>query len=217
MFNKRFSQNSELKQIDRFHRIWISLFCALFASGTLLAQEAATSLDDLRFVLGKGDRVTVVDLSGKNVRGAVERFAPGVLEIRAGGTLRSFSDNDVRQITRRKSDSPLNGILIGAGVGFGATLPLFLATSEGDHGWAVTGASLWGLIGGGIGALVDVAIREKQTIYVRPKSRASLIISPFYSNSGLRLQTPVGHALQDSWQKTGGIDPSKGISLTVHF
>jgi hypothetical protein len=197
----------------------ISVFCALFAfaSGTSLAQEAATSLDDLRFVLGKGERVTVMDLSGKNIRGAVKRIAPGVLEIQAGGFLHSFSDNEVRQITRQKTDSPLNGILIGAGVGFGATLPPFLVASEGAHGWAVAGASLWGLIGGGIGALVDMAVREKQTVFVRPKSCSSLNISPVYSNTGLKLQTPAGRALQGSWQQNGGTDLSKGIAVTVHF
>jgi hypothetical protein len=217
--NKMFSQRATIKQINRSRCVRISVFCALFAfaSGSLIAQEAATSLEDLRFVLGKGDNVTVLDLSGKNIRGKVERIGPGVLEIRVGDSLRSFTDNEARQITRKKMDSPLNGILIGAGVGFGATLPLLWVGSEGDHGWAVAGAGLWGLIGGGIGALVDVAVREKQTVYVRSKSRASLNISPFYSNSGLSLQTFSGHFSQDSWRHNGGTDPSKGIAVTVHF
>lgn len=219
MVSKKFSQKGPIERINRLHRVRISVFCALFAfaSGSLLAQEAATSLEDLRLVLKKGDRVTVLDLSGKNIRGKVERIGPGLLEIRVGDSLRSFSDNEARQITCKKMDSPLNGMLIGAGLGFGATLPLLWAASEGDHGWAVAGAGLWGLIGGGIGALVDVAVREKQTVYVRPKSRASLNISPFYSNSGLKPTTFPDHSSLGAWRQNGGTDPSKGIAVTVHF
>jgi hypothetical protein len=219
VFNKMFPKNWVIKQIDRYFRVRIYAICTLvvFVSGTLIAQEAATSLEDLKFVVGKGDKVTLVDASGKKISGRVERVAPNTLEIKTGGTLQSFSERDVRQITRQKPDSPWNGVAIGAGVGFGATLPLFLVASEGERGWAVAGAAVWGLIGGGIGALVDAAVHEKQTVYVQPRSRASFSISPFYSNSSLRLQTFGARALQSGWQQNGGTDPSKGIAVTLHF
>jgi hypothetical protein len=198
-----------------FHGVVVIL--ALLASSCAFAQEPATSLDQLRLQLAKGDKITVVDASGKSIKGRVENIAPDALAINAGGETRSLREDDIRQITRRKPDSALNGILIGAGVGFGATLPVFLSFAESDEkGMAVAAAGIWGLVGAGIGALVDVAVQEKQTVYFHPKSHVSWSISPIYRNSAFRIQPTGGQSFQPS-QPNNGTDPTKGLALTIRF
>jgi len=190
---------------------------ALLSSAGAFAQEPATSLDQLKLTLEKGDKVTVVDSSGRSIKGRIENIAPDALDVTAEGKLRSFRVDDLSRITRRKADSVLNGTLIGAGVGFGASLPLFLALAEHDEkGWAVGYAGMWGLIGAGIGAIVDVAVREKQTVYFRPKSRISWDISPIYGSSTFRVRPTGGQSFQP-FQPNNGVNPSKGLALTVRF
>lgn len=193
------------------------MILALLASARAFAQEPATSLDQLKLLLEKGDKITVVDSSGKSIKGRIERIAPDALDVKADGEIRSFTENNLRHITRRKADSALNGTLIGAGVGFGATLPFFLAVAERDEkGIAVAAAGIWGLVGAGIGALIDVAVQEKQMVYFRPKSSASWSLSPIYRNSAFRIQPTGGPAFQPS-QPNNGVDTTKGLALTIRF
>ncbi len=206
MFNNRFFAFSGLLMI-----------LVLLASAGAFAQEPATSLDQLKLLLKQGDRITVVDSSGKTIKGQIERIAPDTLDVRTNGEIRSFTDSNLRQITRRKADSALNGTLIGAGIGFGATLPFFLGLAEHDEkGTAVAAACVWGLIGAGIGALTDVAVQGKQTVYVRPKTSASWSIRPIYGDSAFRIQPTGGPAFQLSQTKYGS-DTVKGLSLTFRF
>jgi hypothetical protein len=192
----------------------LSVFCTLLilGCGGVLAQQPASSLDELKLLLGKGDKVTLVDPSGKSTTGRIERIAPDAVEMNISGRVQAFTEKDIRQITQRKQDSVLNGILIGAGVGFGATLPFNLAIADrNEKGLAVAASALWGLIGGGIGAIVDVCVTQKQLIYFRPRSNASLSIRPFYSR--FQKQT-AGTSLPNSPRYTV-VDPCEGIGIAV--
>ncbi len=193
-----------------------AVFCALLVlgSGGVLAQEPATSLDALKLLIGKGDKITLVGPSGKSTTGRIERIASDAIEMTVSGRIQAFAEKDIRQITQKKHDSVLNGILIGAGVGFGATLPLNLGLADhGEKGLAVAAAGLWGLIGGGIGAIVDASITQKQMIYFHPRSSFTWSVRPVFSI----FQKPAADAFLPKSQGYTGLDPSKGIAVTVRF
>jgi hypothetical protein len=197
-----------------------SVFLMLFilGSGWVLAQEPATSLDQLKILLKTGDKVTLMDLSGQSITGRVERITPEALDLRVKDKVQTFDEKDLRQITQKKQDSVLNGILIGAAVGFGATLPVYLGIADEDEkGVAVAASALWGLIGGGIGALVDASVTQKHLIYFRPRNKVSWSIRPFYSNSPTQFQKTGARALMPYAQRNTGNDPSKGLAVTVRF
>ena len=197
-----------------------SVFLVFFilGSGWVLAQEPATSLDQLNVLLKAGDKVTLLDLSGHSITGRIERISPDALDLRVKDKVQSFAEKDLRQITQKKQDSVLNGILIGAAVGFGATLPVNLGIAdESEKGVAVAASALWGLIGGGIGALVDVSITQKQMVYFRPRNSVSWSVRPFYSNSPSRFQKTAAGASLPYAQRNIGNDPSKGLAVTVRF
>jgi hypothetical protein len=182
------------------------------------AQEPATSLDQLNLVLGKGDKVTLLDLAGDKITGKVSRLGPDGLDLNVGGKNRTFTENQIRQITRDKPDSVLNGFLIGAGTAFGLTLPLNLAiTDRHEVGFAVFASTIWGLMGGGIGALVDTFVHGEQLVYFRPRSTVTWSIGPYYS--GFSAQSPNAgfHAFPGDSASSMGVKSSKGVLVTVRF
>jgi hypothetical protein len=206
---------SGLFRLNRF-----PLLCVLLVVGSagLLAQEPATSFDQLHLVMGKGDKVTLVDASGNKITGRIDRIAPNALDLKVGAKVQTFSENDIRQITENKPDSPLNGFLIGAGIGFGATLPVNFAIADRDEtGLAVYASALWGLIGGGIGALVDACIHEKHSVYFRTRSNVSWTISPFYSELSTKTQKPGTRAFLADLPPNTGVQSSKGFRVTLRF
>jgi membrane-bound metal-dependent hydrolase YbcI (DUF457 family) len=93
-------------------------------------------------------------------------------------------------------------------------LPVNLSfAGRNEKGLAIAASGLWGLIGGGIGAVVDACVTQKQMVYFRPKSKASWSIRPFYQES----QKPAAAAFVPSSLQYSGVDPSKGIAVTVRF
>jgi hypothetical protein len=220
MFNKPFSRMQNAKTKTGRLRLGFSIFCALLAMGSagVLAQEPAASLDQLKLLLEKGDKMTLVDSSGKSTTGRIERMAADAIDVRVEGTIRTFAEKDIRQIDRTKPDSPWNGILIGAAVGFGGTLPLNLAAAGRDEkDLAVAASALWGLIGGGIGAVIDACVHQKQMVYFRPKTNISWSVRPFYSKIPAQLQKSRADAFPPVSQRYTGFDTSKGLALTVRF
>jgi hypothetical protein len=199
---------------------WFLFPCAAIVLGSTIAwaQEPATSLDQLKLLLGQGDKITLVNSSGNKIIGRVHQLLPDGIDLKVNETVRTFKGDEIRQIIREKPDSPLNGFLIGAGVGFGSTLPLNLGFASHDEtGVAVAASAIWGLMGGGIGALVDAFVHGEQMIYFQPRKTVTWSIRPFFSdwprqpsNSGLAV---IPHGLPSS----GVPKSSKGIRATVSF
>jgi hypothetical protein len=133
MFHKPLMQISVMRsihaaiRIGRLLRVYaFEVLCAVFLLGAagVQAQEPATSLDQLNLLMGTGDKITLVESSGNKIKGKVNRLAPDGLDLNVSGHVQTFQGKDIRQITRTKPDSVLNGFLIGAAIGFGATLPI---------------------------------------------------------------------------------------------
>jgi hypothetical protein len=132
--------------------------------------------------------------------------------------VRTFKEEDIHRITQRKHDPVWNGILIGAAVGFGSTLPVNLAIAErGENDIALAASALWGLIGGGIGALVDASVTQKRLVYFRPRRSISWSIYPCVSGSASRLEASAIGASRRFSPASPGKDPSKGIAIAVRF
>jgi hypothetical protein len=133
-------------------------------------------------------------------------------------TIVPYSEKNIRQITREKPDSPLIGFLIGVGIGFGATLPINLKIADShETGLAVAASAIWGLIGGGIGALVDAFIHEKQLVYFHSKSNVSWSISPLCSDSLSNAPTPGARAFRADLPVNNRIKSPNGFRVTIRL
>jgi hypothetical protein len=132
------------------------------------AQVRQTTLEDLRRELSPGDVISLVQSSGETVSGRLVSFGDTALDIRsdirrATGTQRLDITVPLATIRsmERPRDSSRNGLLIGAGIGGGLVLGMFVYAAAVDYNeideWAPMYLAM-GAVYTGVGALVGWAI-----------------------------------------------------------
>jgi hypothetical protein len=162
--------------------ILVAAFIAVPALAT--AQEPVRDFSQLNTRLKPGDTIWVTDAQGRETKGRILSLGADALTQEGAGD-RTFGPPDVTRIEVRRPDSLKNGALIGLGVGagFGAVTCAALAEREGDAGWCVLAAGVWGGLGAGAGVGIDVLIPGPKLVAYRAPgsagpSRARLSIAP---------------------------------------
>lgn len=142
----------------------------LIAASHAFAQVRVVTLDELRRELAPGDVVSVVPTRGDSVRGRLLRFGDTDLDIRVEtqelrGQQRRRLDITVPlsalQSLERPRDSSRNGTLIGASIGGGFVLTMFVWALAVDRNEFDEWGSIYlgmGVLYTGIGALTGWAI-----------------------------------------------------------
>lgn len=146
----------------------IGLLTLLFAltSSAVSAQIREGAKPNLETILSPGMTVWISDSGGREEKIRVVGVSGGVLTAASSGIRRRFRTSDVTQVKVRRSDSLLNGALIGAGAGVAAGLLLCRATEPWENCRDDIGPLLrFGALGAGIGMGVDALIRGQRTIY----------------------------------------------------
>jgi hypothetical protein len=157
------------------------------------AQSPAATFDALRLLVKDGNEVVVTDSNGRRTRGKVASVTsdslhlalerPKFLILREHSE-RTFTDTTVTTVTR--TDSRWQGGVIGLLAGF---VPVAVRSCnsgdalECDYG-VILGAPLAGLLGAGIGMLIDGSINRvvyRTTAPVRP---LSITLSPLLNVNG---------------------------------
>jgi hypothetical protein len=131
-----------------------------------MAQEQATTLDQLRVLVKPGDTIRVTGADGVEVKGTLEGLSSSELELRVGDGERRLNEAEIRRIRQRRDDSLADGARRGFAVGavLGALIGVALAHETGA-GFAVFTAGLYGGIGAGIGTGLDAMVTHDRTIY----------------------------------------------------
>lgn len=158
------------------------LACFLVPPETALAGQSQTTsradggvrvatLDELRRKLNPGDFISVVQTTGDSVRGRLRRFGDTDLDIQAETQVTAgIQRRQRRDVTlpvsalrslERPRDSSRNGALIGAGIGGGVSLAMFVYAAAVDYNeideWGPTYLAIGGIYTG-LGALAGWAI-----------------------------------------------------------
>lgn len=145
----------------------IVAFC-MIATSPALAQVQVATIEELRRELSPGDFISLVQTTGDSVRGRLVRFADTALDIRTEtrpATEKQYLDvtvplGTIRSLERPRDSSP-NGVLIGAGVGAGVSLGMFIHAAAVDYNeideWGPDYLAM-GAVLTGVGALVGWAI-----------------------------------------------------------
>ena len=157
------------------------LACSFVAPATALAGQSQTTrgadgavrvatLDELRRELSPGDFISVVQTTGDSVRGRLRRFGDTDLDLQ--DETRQAPPEQLRppdlkiplsaiQSLERHRDSSRNGALIGAGIGGGVSLAMFVYAAAVDYNeideWAPTYLGIGGICTG-LGALAGWVI-----------------------------------------------------------
>ena len=142
------------------------------------AQTVASSFEELRQVLKKGQTVVVTDASGQQTKGKVADLSPSSLVVLIPDA-RTFAEGTVTEI--RGPDTLRSGAMTGLGVGAGAGLAMVAAMcADGpDCGPSVQVVGIAAGIGAAIGAGIDALLSNRGRVLYRSHQQTfSLTISP---------------------------------------
>jgi hypothetical protein len=142
------------------------LVVALLASLKLpvLAQEQATSFDQLRVLVAPGQKVNLTSTAGKRLAGTIAGLTSSTLSLKVGKELLELREADVQTIRHRGNDSLRNGALWGLGTGAGVGM---VTCGRCHVGPGLVAAAMFGGIGSGIGVGIDALIRTEMTVFQR--------------------------------------------------
>ena len=164
------------------------LLALLVLPGVAVAQPVL-SFERLADQLNAGDRVRVVDTTGRDRTGAIAALTPDYLALaRGGAATERIARADVREVWMRRHDPVSNGALIG----FATVAASYcgLAVSWGNGRQCGLPAVFLGGLGAGLGALADAAI-SRQGVVFRAADRSismSLMATPAASWARARLE-----------------------------
>lgn len=151
---------------------WVIVLTAIVwssAAGLTWAQTAGESSSSPSFSALKtrvpvGDEVYVTDTMGATLKGRLAAVTDDAVEVYVGADLRRVTAASVRRMQWRQPDSPLTGVLIGAGIG---AIPGLYWLAVDPNECAGLCAEEYALIaiGAAIGGWIDHAIKKKVTVY----------------------------------------------------
>jgi hypothetical protein len=142
-----------------------------------LAQEKATTLDQLRVIVGRGDTVKVTDVDGHEMKGKIEGLSASELALRVGDSERKLKESEIWTVRARKDDSLADGAWTGFALGGALGLVVGLTVFREEPG---TIALLTGFYGGmfaGIGVGLDAMFTHDRMIYNSPRTAPAKKVS----------------------------------------
>ena len=120
-----------------------------------------------------GDEVYVTDTKGATLKGRLAAVTDDTVQVYVGADLRRVAATSVRRIQWQQPDSPLTGVLIGAGIGAIPGL-YWLAVDPNECAGLCPEDYALIAIGAAIGGWIDHAIKKKVTVYERRASNAPI-------------------------------------------
>jgi hypothetical protein len=158
----------------------------LCAGGTRVeAQGVASSFEQLGVLVKPGDKITVVDVTGRDLEGRVGKLSRDTLTVTTPAGPRELGEVDVAEIRQRRDDSLKNGAIIGAvaGAAYFVTAAALLSDSDGGDvivGTAVAGGVMFAGLGAAAGVGIDALITRKQVIYRKSAHGTTVGLAPLF-------------------------------------
>jgi hypothetical protein len=138
----------------------------LLASTALPATAQSVRGTDVESVLVPGDTVWITDATGREEKTSVVGVSAGIVTTSDNGATRRLRVTEIARIRARRSDSLVNGAIIGAGAAVATGLFLCQLTEPWANCRDDVGPMLRiGALGAGIGIGIDALIRGRRTLY----------------------------------------------------
>src|SRR5687768_16346740 len=131
----------------------------LFSASNAAAQARQAPGRDLETALSPGRTVWITDSTGREDKTRIVSLSGDIVTTTGAGGVRRLRTTEIVQVTRRHSDSLLNGALIGAGVAIGSGLALCRAMEPCENCRDDIGPMLrFGAVGAAVGMGIDALI-----------------------------------------------------------
>jgi hypothetical protein len=166
------------------------LIVFLAATGSAAsAQTPAGAAPGLETTLKPGTTVWITDSGGREEKTRVVGVSGDIVTTSAGGDVRRLRTTDVLRVRVRRSDSLINGALIGAGAAVASGLFLCRLTEPWENCRDDVGPMFRiGALGAGIGIGIDALIRGRRTIYETAQVSTRLHATPIVARHAAGLQ-----------------------------
>ena len=165
------------------------LFLLLVASAPrVAAQEVASPFERLAVLLQPGDKITVLDVTGKETKGQIGKLSRDALILMTSDGPRQLAEAEVITISQRRDDSVMNGAIIGAvaGTAYFLTAAALLVDSDGGDviiPTAIAGGVLFAGLGAAAGAGIDAMISGRHVIYQKSAGQRSVSVAPIFGHA----------------------------------
>ena len=170
-------------------RIALVLVFSASTVSTTLAQTPREPQRDLETTLLPGMTVWITDAGGREEKARIVAVSAETVTSNVRNEIRRLRTNDVRRVTVRRSDSVLNGALIGAGGAVASGLFLCRLTEPWENCRDDIGPMLKiGAIGAGIGIGIDALIQKRTTIYEAGPGSTQVRVAPIVGRRSRGLQ-----------------------------
>jgi hypothetical protein len=169
-------------------RLKLLTLLVLFTA-TAVSTVSAQTGRALDTVLVPGKTVWITDSAGREQQSRIVSLSGDVVTAAVGEEVRRLHAAEISQVRERRSDSVLNGALIGAGAAVATGLLLCRATEPWENCRDDVRPMLRiGALGAGIGIVIDWLIRDRQTTYAAAPGATTLRASPLLTGQtkGLR-------------------------------
>jgi hypothetical protein len=152
-----------------------SVLALVILSASLAQAQALTqSFGELQTRVRRGERVQVIDITGKKTEGEFDGISGASLWLITNSTRQEFLDTSIHEVRKRRSESRWDGALIGLGIGAAAglaTVKLHCSgASESEDCHSIGMAVILPIVAGGgagVGGLIDFAIKKHDTVFAR--------------------------------------------------
>ena len=166
-------------------RAVLLLLCA--GGARVEAQGVASSFDQLGVLVNPGDKISVVDVTGREAKGRIWKLSSDTLTLVTEAGPRQFGEVEVAQIRQRRGDSLTNGAIIGAVAGTAYFLTGLALLGDSDGGdvivsTAVVGGVLFVGMGAAAGAGIDALITRRQMVYQKPAGGNRVSVLPLFGH-----------------------------------
>ena len=168
-----------MKQRKATATLAASLFLAFFESRQAFAQDEASQVDpafvQLQNALKVDDKLTITSDNGNKVKGRLIEITDDHILLRVKNGQQSIAAPRIVKVGKKK-----NGVLLGAIIGAGASIPFALAVSSyaNNEGGSQASAFLIPVMMGlGIGTGIDALLPSTRTMYDR-NSQRRVTVSP---------------------------------------
>ena len=164
-----------------------AVFLLLCSGGDRVeAQGVASSFDQLGVLVKPGDKISVVDITGREAEGRIGTLSRDTLTLFTEAGPRQFGEVEVAKIRQRRGDSLQNGAIIGAVAGAAYVVTALALLGDSDGGdvivvTAVAGGVLFAGMGAAAGVGIDALITRRQVIYQKPAGEKRVSVSPLFS------------------------------------
>ena len=172
--------------------IWLKRVALVIALSALSAKAvSAQPAAELETTLTPGMVVWITDSAGREEKTRIVSVSGDTVTASDGGAIRRLRTEDIKRVRVRRSDSVLNGALIGAGAAVASALLLCRMMEPWDICLDAGPILRIGAVGAGIGIGIDALVRGRRTLYEAPQGLTRLHVAPIVGRRAAGVQVSI--------------------------